>query len=276
MLAKSLFVRSLFCVLAVFITMSVSLGDASADTMRKIFDRGKIVIGIKADYRPWGFLDPSGDVIGMEIDLAQDVADRLGVKLEKVVVVASNRMEFLKQGKIDLIIATMGDNPKRRKVVGMIEPDYYAGGVNVLAKKAAGLKKWSDIKGKTVCALQGGYYNKRAAKLYGPKLLAFKGVSENEKALRNDNCTCFLYDSTWIESNLASGKWEGYEMPFETEDFSLWALGVRHEDLQGPLGRFISGVVYDWLRSGKILELEKKWGLKPSAYIVKMKEILNQ
>ncbi len=63
-------------------------------------------------------------------------------------VIAANRMEFLRQGRIDLIIATMGDTPERRKVVGMVEPNYYAGATNVLAPKSANLKTWQDLKGR--------------------------------------------------------------------------------------------------------------------------------
>ena len=65
-------------------------------------------------------------------------------------------------------------------------------------------------------------------------------------------------------------------MPLETEDFSAWALGVRYDDLNGPFGRFISGVVYEWLQSGKLLEIETKWGVKNSSYLLKMEKLLNQ
>ncbi|MBM3573958.1 MAG: transporter substrate-binding domain-containing protein, partial [Alphaproteobacteria bacterium] len=71
---------------------------ADAQTIDKIKQRGSIVVGVKNDYKPWGFLDASGKIVGMEIDLADDVAKRLGVKLEMIPVVASNRMEFLQQG----------------------------------------------------------------------------------------------------------------------------------------------------------------------------------
>ena len=269
-------IRMLSRTLAALFVMAFASVEVQADTMKTILERGKIVIGVKADYKPWGFRDPSGAVIGMEIDMAQDVADTLGVKLEKVVVVGSNRMEFLTQGKIDLIIATMGDNPKRRKVVGMIEPNYYAGGANILLAKSAGFKKWSDIKGKKICGIQGAYYNKRATKLYGPELLAFKGVTEATKDLRAGNCQGFIYDNTWIESKLASGDWDDYEMVLPTEDFSLWAVGVRLDDLDGPFGRFMSGVVYQWLRSGKLLDIEKEWGVNASPYLVQQQNELNQ
>jgi len=64
---------------------------------------------VKNDYKPWGFLDPSGQIVGMEIDLAQRVADQIGVKLEKVPVTAVTRIEFLRQGRIDMMLATLGD-----------------------------------------------------------------------------------------------------------------------------------------------------------------------
>ena len=85
--------------------------------------KGTLIVGTKADYRPFGFLDPSGKIVGFEPDLAADVAKRLGVKLELVPVVASNRMQFLQQGKIDLMIATMSDTPERRKIVDIVEPE---------------------------------------------------------------------------------------------------------------------------------------------------------
>jgi polar amino acid transport system substrate-binding protein len=141
------------------------------DTLAKIKEKGVLSVGVKNDYKPWGFLEPSGKIVGLEIDLAQAVADKIGVKLEMTPVIAANRMEFLKQGRIDMVIATMGDTPDRRKIVGMVEPNYYAGATNVLAPKSAGLKKWEDLKGRKVCAVQGAYYNRRVTQMYAPELV---------------------------------------------------------------------------------------------------------
>src|SRR5215475_11812878 len=97
-----------------------------AQTLDKIKQRGVLVVGTKADYRPFGFRDPSGAIVGFEPDMAKDVADKLSVNLQLEPVVSSNRMQFLQQGKIDLMIATMNDTPERQKVVGIVQPDYYA------------------------------------------------------------------------------------------------------------------------------------------------------
>jgi polar amino acid transport system substrate-binding protein len=264
-------IRATLAMLAALVLASTAASAQSA--LDRIKERGKLVVGVKQDYRPWGFLDENGNIVGLEIDLAKDVSERLGVDIELVPVVASNRMEFLEQGKIDLIIATMGDTEKRREVVGMIEPAYYAGGTNVLAPKAAKLSAWEDLEGKDVCAIQGAYYNKRVSQEYQPNLVAFAGIPEATAALQNGNCVAFLYDNTWIESQLAGDpQWADYEMPLNTEDPQAWAVAVPLDELEGSYGDLIREVVTDWHRSGQLIELNREWGIKDNPFLDEMHE----
>src|SRR5215203_3218297 len=107
--------------LAGLAALAAALPAAAQDTVAKVKQAGVIVVGVKQDYKPWAYLDPSGKIVGFEIDLANDVARRLGVKAELVPATAVTRMEFLKNGRLDLVIATMGDTPERRKVHGRAE-----------------------------------------------------------------------------------------------------------------------------------------------------------
>src|ERR1043165_3870437 len=187
---------------AVMIGAALSLAPAAAQTLDKIKQRGVLVVGSKADYKPFGFRDPSGAIVGFEPDIARLVADKLGVKLELEPVVSSNRMQFLQQGKIDLMIATMNDKPDRRQIVGIIEPLYYASGVNVLANKKAGLKTWEQLKGQKVCGIQGAWYNKPVAEQDGAEFISFKGQTEAEVALQQGNCVGWVYDDTAFAERL--------------------------------------------------------------------------
>jgi len=245
---------------------------AQSDTLEKIMSKGVLVVGVKNDYKPWGFLDPSGQIVGMEIDMVKDVAQRLGVKTEFVPVTAANRMEFLQQGRIDLLIATMGDNAQRRKVVGIIDPNYYAGAANVLAKKSYGFKKWTDLKGRKVCAQQGAYYNKRATEVYGMELVSFPAIPEAFNALQQGACVAFIFDDTLFQSMLSSGdlKWADYEMPLVSEDPAPWGIAVRLEDLNTPFGKLMHDMSVEWHKTGRLLEMEKKWGIKESPFLREM------
>lgn len=253
--------------LAVVLVFSFGLV-AQADVVDDIKARGKLIVGVKADYKPYGFRNTSGAIIGIEPELAQDVADMLGVDLELVPVVASNRMEFLKQGKIDLMIATMTDRPDRAKMVFIVQPNYYSSGTNVLAVKKAGLKDWHDLNGKPVCGIQGSFYNKKTGQEFGAKIVAFKGTAESLNALKQGRCVGFVYDDSFIVARLQDPEWADYEMPLPTIDDAPWGLAVKHGEYR--FYGMMSEMIMKWHASGRIIELEKKYGITPTPFAIQM------
>jgi len=271
--------RLVFSTIACIIALGCA-PSATADTLQSIIDKGKLTVGVKTDYPPWGMRDKDGKIVGMEIDLADDVAKRIAakagkqIKLDLVPVVASNRMQFLQQGQIDLMIATMNDKPERRKILGITLPNYYASGVSVLAKKNAGIKDWADLKGKNICTIQGTWYNKEWGDKYGANLIAFPGTPEAEKALLDGRCVGWLYDDTAFISRIVldADKWKDYTLATPTVAQEPWAIAVRLEDRTGPWGRLVSEAIVDWLASGKLLELEKKWGIPNTSWLKEMSE----
>jgi len=250
----------------------VSTGVAEAaqctnDVWKKVMSRGKMVVGVKADYKPWGFRNESGELVGMEIDMAKAAGAAMGVEVELVPVQSSNRMQFLEQGKIDLMIATMSDRPDRRKIVGIVQPNYYTSGTNVMSPKALALKSWKDLSGKPVCGKQGAFYNKIVTERHGAKVIAFTGNAEAKQALRDKKCIAWVYDDSSIGSDLASGNWDAFEMPLNSEDDNPWGLAVPLAEKDCIFGNFMSGISYNWLQNGQLIEWEKKWGIKATAFL---------
>jgi len=257
--------------------MAVSAGPLAAaectnETWKKVMERGVLTVGVKADYKPWGFRNESGAIVGMEVDMAQDVADTMGVELETVPVQSSNRMQFLEQGKIDLMIATMSDRADRREIVGIVGPNYYTSGTNVMAPKALELSAWEDLRGKPVCGKQGAFYNKIVEERYGVEIVAFTGNAEAKQALRDKKCVAWVYDDSSIGSDLASGNWEEYEMPLASEDDNPWGLAVPIEEVDCIFGNFMSGVQYNWLQDGTLIDLEKKHGIQPTNFLKRQQQ----
>ena len=237
------------------------------DVWNKVMERGKVVIGVKADYKPWGYRDEDGTLVGMEIDMAKAVADTMGVDFELVPVQSSNRMQFLEQGKVDMFIATMSDRADRRKIVGIPGPNYYTSGTNIMSPKALGFSNWEDLRGKKVCGKQGAFYNRIVEERYGVEIVAFTGNAEAKQALRDKKCVAWVYDDSSIGSDLASGNWPEFEMPLNSEDDNPWGLAVPVAEKQCIFGQFMSGMQYNWHRDGTLIELEAKWGIKPTRYL---------
>jgi polar amino acid transport system substrate-binding protein len=249
-------------------TLALGSTLAKADVLQEIKARGALIVGVKADYRPFGYRDPSGNIIGFEPDLAADVAKRLGVKVEFVPVVASNRMQFLEQGRIDLMIATMNDTPERRQVIDIVQPDYYASGASVMVKKSSGLTDWSQLKGKKLCLIQGANYNKDIQEKYGVEPVAFKGTAEAYSALKDGNCVGFAYDDTALYGQVQTPDWKDYHVPFKSIDVLPWGLAVKLGETN--FEQFMSKTIMDWAKTGFIVKLETKWNIPHSDYVKEM------
>jgi polar amino acid transport system substrate-binding protein len=166
------------------------------------------------------------------------------------------------------MIATMSDRLDRRKIVGVAQPNYYSSGTNVMAPKALKFTDWAQLKDRNVCGKQGAFYNKILEERYGAKIVAFTGNAEAKQALRDKKCVAWVYDDSVIAADLASGNYDDFEMPFKTEDDNPWALAVPLDEQDSIFGRFMSGMQFNWHQSGRLLELETKWGIKSSNYLV--------
>jgi polar amino acid transport system substrate-binding protein len=262
-------VRNQLLRLMVMILLAIGLSavearHASADALAMVKQRGTLRVGVKTDYPPFGFRSPSGEIVGIEPDLAATVAKSLGVKLELVPVTAMNRIQLLEQGKIDLIIATMNDTMVRRYAVEIVKPYYYAAGYNVMVPKALNLKSWAELKGKTVCGIQGAYYNYEAGTDFGLQVVAFAGPTKALEALKQDRCAGFLFDDVAIEGQMLEPEWSGYDMPLKSQEVQPWGIAMRKD--QPEWAAYISAMVKKWEQDGTIVNLETKYHFTHSTF----------
>ncbi len=268
---RTLLATGAMAALAAFSAVALPGRATAADGVDAIRKRGTLIVGVKADYRPFGFRDPSGTIIGLEPDLAADLAKRLGVKLELVPVVSANRIEFLQQGKVDLLIATLSDKPERRRVVQAIDPNYYSDFVNVLLPKSSGIADWAQLKGKPLCATSGAWYNKDVARTYGAEIVAFDGSEKPLFALKQGNCIGYVYDQSMLQGKLLDDDWKAnYALPLKGILDAPWMMAVAQGNT--TLQAAVEDATKDWMKTGLIVNEEKKWGIEPTAYSKAMHE----
>lgn len=186
-------------------------GGARADELQMVKARGKLIVGIRNDYVPFGYLDNKGQLVGFEVDLAKFVAkDMFGSEtaIEFVPVVASNRIELLNAGRIDVIFATLGKNPDRAKVIDFTDPYYMMAGMVLLAPKNTTIAKWEDLKGRKVCGSQGNMYNRALQEKLGADTVLFTGTAQMYKAFQDDRCEAIAYDGPNLTRKVSEGGWK--------------------------------------------------------------------
>ncbi|MHA2902742.1 transporter substrate-binding domain-containing protein [Ralstonia mannitolilytica] len=127
---------------------------AHADALANIQKAGVIRVAIPNDFPPFGSLGPDLKLQGYDIDMANLVAQELGVKAELVPVTSTNRIPFLTTGKVDIVISSLGKNPERAKVIDFTQA-YAPFPKSVYGPKDMSIKKPADLAGKTIGVTRG-------------------------------------------------------------------------------------------------------------------------
>lgn len=133
--------------------------DEKDATYEKIVKRGYIVLGTSPDYAPYEFQTTSNGKskdVGMDISIAKDIADDLGVKLKIKNMDFDSLLVALQTGKVDMVLSGMNPSAARRKSVDFSDI-YYKGGQSIIInKKDSGIyKDKSSFENKKIAAQTG-------------------------------------------------------------------------------------------------------------------------
>lgn len=124
----------------------ISDSDASSTfrTLDEIKSSGVLRVGVLSDTNPFSYVDENGNFTGYEIELAKRLAKDMGVEANLVITESSNRLMFLQNHKIDMLIANFSISEKRKKKVDFTYP-YMRAAVGVASHTSNVLTDIADI-----------------------------------------------------------------------------------------------------------------------------------
>lgn len=126
-----------------------TIEEMGADT-QAIIDRGILKVGVKNAVVGFGFQDTlTGEYSGLEISIAEKIAEKLGVDIEFTTVTAATRTELLDSGDIDCVLATFTITDERKESWDFTTP-YFTDHVSVLVQTDSGITNLESLKDKTV------------------------------------------------------------------------------------------------------------------------------
>lgn len=124
------------------------------DVLQKVLKNGVVNVADCLSFAPFGFYDANGKPEGYDVDIANLMAQQLGVKLNLFDTTADNRIPNLQTGKADVVICNFTENPTRAKQINFTDPYVIAGEV-LLVKKNSTINGVADLAGKTVAVVTG-------------------------------------------------------------------------------------------------------------------------
>ncbi len=171
-------------------------GTAQAQAaLDEVMARKAINIAIPTDFPPYGFVGTDLKPQGLDVDMANYIGGKLGVKVELVAVTSANRIPYLQTKKADLVISTLGKNAEREKVIDFsaaYSPFFQA----VFAAKGVAIKGAADLAGKSIGVTRGAIEDMELSKI--------APASADIKRFEDNNATVSAFVSGQVQA-IATG-----------------------------------------------------------------------
>jgi glutamate transport system substrate-binding protein len=239
-------------------TEAAQVEEFPADTtMGRIQEAGEIKIGVKYDVPPFGFQNPdSGEIEGFDVDLGQAIADKLGVEPNFVEAISDNRIPFLQDGTVDLVLSTMTINAERDQEIDFSEPYYIAEG-RILTPAETDITGVDSLGGKRVCTALGSTYEE-TLKEQAPDadLRLVDSYSECLELIQNGAVDAVSTDDVILTGMIIQ---DDTLQLVEAEPLTTEPYGAGIKDGDAEFKEFVDGVLEEYKSGGGWAEAYEKW-----------------
>ena len=233
------------------------------NSLQKIKDAGKLILGLDDTFAPMGFRDESGEIVGFDIDLAKEVASRMGVELEIKPIDWSSSILSLNKGDIDVLWNGVTINESRKAQINFSKPYLNNRLIIVKPKDRNDINSKEDLAGKVLGVQVGS----------NDEALQSDAISKEAKEIRkyDVNVNAFLdlrakrIDAVIIDEVAAQ-----YYISEEKVDFvvvensplteEFYGIGFRKTDVE--LLAEVDRILDEMKADGKSAEISQKWFAK--------------
>jgi glutamate transport system substrate-binding protein len=226
-------------------------------TMGKLQAAGEIKIGVKYDVPPFGFKNPQNDEIeGFDVDLGRAIAEKLGVEPNFIEAISDNRIPFLQDGTVDLVLSTMTINAERAQEIEFSEPYYIARG-RILVPPDSDITGIDSLAGKKVCTALGSTYEE-TIKEQAPKadLRLVDSYSECLELVQNGAVDAVSTDDVILTGMIIQ---DDTLKLTEGEPLTTEPYGAGLKDGDTEFKEFVDAVLEEYKSGGGWAEAYEKW-----------------
>ncbi|OGI22569.1 MAG: hypothetical protein A2287_06050 [Candidatus Melainabacteria bacterium RIFOXYA12_FULL_32_12] len=230
------------------------------DLLERVTQRGKIIVGVKYDSKPFGYIDENQKLQGYDIDLVKEIAKRIlgnenAVEFQQVT--SSSRIISLTSGTIDLVAATMTINEKRKRVIDFSSP-YYIAGQALMVSNNSKIRSVKDLNGKNVIVILGSTAEDNIRMLApNANILGFRTYTDAFSTLRAKRADALTTDDIIIAGLISEDP--NYKMLKERYTKEPYGIGFKKGEETKSFQEAVNMALDSMRNDGTLEKLKRKW-----------------
>ena len=238
-------------------------GSSSSDS-KTSSEKSTFVVGMEPTFPPFEFTE-NDKYVGFDLDLAQAVCDKMGVKMEVKSMGFDALIPALKSGQIDMIASGMDATPERAKQVAFTEPYFFDGYSVVVRKDNTTINGFEDLKGLTVGAQVGTKPVDLATQYGAGTVKQYDANSQGWMELNSGTCDAVIINTSVALYYLKEGGDKDLKIVGKSEVPATGLAMALNKDKPEQLEK-VNKALADIKADGTYAKIYKKWfGVEPPA-----------
>lgn len=225
---------------------SSSASSAASSSAKASSDEKTLTMATSADFPPYEYMEGK-EYKGIDIELAQAIADKLDMKLDIQNVNFDSIIAGVQGGKYDLGFSGITITDERKQSVAFSDP-YITAVQSIIVPEGSSIKSKDDITKDTKIGVQSGTTGDTdASEKYGEdSVTRYTVATDAVQALLAGKVDCVIIDQAPAQEYVAAnqGKLEVLPTEFETEEYAI-AMNKKDTDLQEKVNKALSELKED-------------------------------
>lgn len=225
-----------------FFMAPAALADTGPDAEGGAPDGELYVIGTDTTFAPFEFRDPSGELVGIDIDLMKAIAEDQGFRVEFRSMGFNAALQALSSNQVDGVIAGAGITEERQEIYDFSDP-YFTGELTIAALEGSNISGWEDLEGESVAVKTGSLSEEWAREMqeeYDFDINALDQTTTMVESVKSGHDAALVDDLPIIAYGIQQGS--GLELVSEPEPTGDYGFLVNKGENQELLEMFNQGL----------------------------------
>ena len=240
------------------VSTEIGTGDSADDLLAQIKERGNIVVAMEGTWAPWTYHDDNNDLVGYDVEVAQNIAEKLGVEVEFVEGEWDGLLAGLDAGRYDIMVNGVGVTDERAEKYNFSTPYAYNKTAVIVRGDYDEISSMEDLKGKKTANTISSTYAAQA-EVYGATVTPVDDLNQTIELLLSNRIDATLNAEVVFNDYKKEHPDSNIKIATYSDQVEEIAIPIRKGDDTVTLLEAVNDALDEMAKDGTLTELSEKY-----------------
>ncbi len=230
----------------------------SDDHLARIKSTGKITVGLEGDWQPFSYHDDDDNLVGYDVEVAQNIASHLGVEADLVEGPWDGLFAGMDSGRYDIVVNGVDVTPDRQQKYDFSDPYAYDHTVLIVRDDNTDITSFEDLDGKTTANSIGSTYQE-IGEQYGATVSGVDTLVETLQMVQNGQVDATLNAATSFGDYMKTNPDAPLKIAATSEEATSYAIPMEKGDDNATLLAAVNDALSAMREDGTLASLSEKY-----------------